>query len=29
MSRWAVAAGIAWVIVLFGVLLPLAIMWGH
>jgi len=24
-----VAAGIAWVLVLFGVLLPLAVSWGH
>jgi hypothetical protein len=29
MSRWVVAAGILWVLVLFGVLLPLAVAYGQ
>ena len=29
MSRIAVIAGILWVILLFGVLLPLAVTWGQ
>ena len=29
MSKLAVAAAIAWVLVLFGVLLPLAVAWGQ
>lgn len=29
MSRWAVAVAVLWVIVLFGVILPLGIAWGQ